>query len=258
MKSTLRDENLRNLSISEKMLNEINFLLLNIINTENNLQTDQNGKLWINYIIRYDKKGRSLLEFKEATDCYKNARKIERFLFSVQCLQSYRDKMFGKSIEIRFDAIDTNNSRLIVQGDDNAWVESTYASLAEIIKKYKNFNGIIRSFATPFLIQILGVFIGVLLSIKGAQLLAPKLQIEYPFPFAFLFVFLLFSNIWTYLYAGIIQGINFLWPNIIFKEKTRAFMVIKWIINVILSAIFLAGVKSVFSFMYSVLSGILK
>ena len=120
----------------------------------------------------------------------------------------------------------------------------------DIIKKYKNFNIIFRSFATPFLVQMAGVFLGVLLSIKGAQWLEPRLKIQYALPFAFVIVFLLFSNIWAYLYAVLLRGIDKIWPNVIFKEKQNIFMIIyKWMINIILGFIFLAGVKSIFSFL---------
>jgi len=76
MKSTLRDESLRNLTISEAALKEIDNKLRTIINEENNKQSEENKKLWLTYIIRFDKKGRSLLSFEEAINCYKNARNI--------------------------------------------------------------------------------------------------------------------------------------------------------------------------------------
>lgn len=259
MKSTLRDESLRNLTVSESRLREINNKLWSIIDEENNKQSEDNKKLWISYIIRFDKKGRSLLNFEEAIACYKNARNIERFIFSVVCLQSFRDRLFGKSIDINFDKLDINNCRLAVQGDDASWVDSTYSSTMDIIKKCKNLNIIFRSFATPFLVQIAGVFFGILLSIRGAQWLEPRLKIQYALPFAFVIVFLLFSNIWTYLYAVLLRGIDRIWSNIVFKEKQNIFMIVRnWMINIILGFIFLAGVKSVFSFLATSWNGIFQ
>ena len=43
------------------------------------------------------------------------------------------------------------------------------------------------------MIQIGGVFLGVLLSIRAGQWLEPKLKIQYALPFAFVIAFLLFS-----------------------------------------------------------------
>jgi hypothetical protein len=259
MKTTLRDEYFRNITVSEKMLVELNGKLFEIIDKNNASETDANRKLWLTYIIRFDKKGKSVLTYSEAISCYKDARILERFIFAIDCVQSYRDKMFGKSINIGFDVRDVNNCRLVVQGDDSSWVDSTYSALIDIIKKYKNFNFIVRNPFMPFSVQIGGVIVGVLLSIKGAQWLEPKLKIQYALPFAFIIVFLLFSNIWTYLYNALLRCVDKVWPNIIFKEKQNNFtVVVYWAMNTLLSAIFLIGVTSVGLFIFNTCGSLFK
>ena len=259
MISTLRDENLRNITVSEIALKEIDDKLRVTVLEANNATSDENKKLWISYIIRFDKKGRSFLNFENAMECYKTARNIERFIFTVECYQSFQNRLFGKSVDIRFDGYDINYCRLAVQGDDTNWVDNLYPSLIDIIKKYKNYHFIIRTSTTPFLVQIVGVLLGILLSIKGAHWLSPRLKTEYAIPFSFVIVFLLFSNIWTYLYAALLRGIDKVWPNIIFKEKQNILLIIlKWMMNIMLGFIFLAGVKSLFSFFVNVWNSIFQ
>ncbi|OQX87530.1 MAG: hypothetical protein B6D55_02940 [Candidatus Omnitrophica bacterium 4484_70.2] len=259
MKTTLRDEYLKNITVSENMLLELNNKIVEIINKINKTETDDQRKLWLTYIIRFDKKGKSVFTYDEAISCYKNAKIIERFIFSVDCWHSFQNKMFGKSVNIGFDILDINNCRLVVQGDDGLWVDSTYSALVDIIKKSKNLNFIAQNSFTPFLVQIAGVIIGVLLSIKGAQWLEPRLKIQYALPFAFIIVFLLFSNIWTYLYPALLRCINKLWPNITFKEKQNNLtIVIRWAMNILLGAIFLAGVKSIGSSLLNICGSLFK
>lgn len=259
MKSTLRDKYLRNITISEKTLTGLNSKLIDIIDITNQQETDTNKKIFLTYIIRFDEKGRSLFSFQEALKCYKDAKRIERFIFAIDCVQSYHNKMFGKSIAIHFDAFDQNNCKIVIQGDDSNWVDNTYSALMDVLEKTKNYNFIIRNSITPFLVQVGGVIVGILLSIRGAQWLEPRLKIQYALPFAFVIVFLLFSNFWTYLYTALLRCVDRLWPNATFKEKQNNLMIVfQWAMNIILGAIFLAGITSVGSFILNACGALFK
>lgn len=259
MKTTLRDNYLKNIKISKKDLQAINSKLNSIIVDANRKESNENKKMFFTYVIRFDEKGRSLFNFQEALKYYEDAKRIERFNFNIDCLQSYRNKMFGKSISIHFDNLNANNCRMVVQGDDSDWVDNTYSSLMDILLKAKNYNIIIRNPVTPFLVQVGGVVVGVLLSIKGAQWLEPKLNIQYSLPFAFVIIFLLFSNVWAYLYDVLLRCIDRLWPNVTFKEKQNNFIrVFHWAMNIVLGFVFLVGVKNVALFILNAVGSLFK
>lgn len=259
MKTTLRDSFLKNIDISEGALEKINDKLIEIINAANEKETQDNKKMFPTYILRFDGKGSSFFAFDEALDKYKNANKFERFVFAVDCLQSFQNKMFGKSIAVHLDGYDQNNCKLIVQGDEPGWVDNAFTSLEDVIKKFKNYNFIVRNQMSSFMIQVAGVVIGVLLSIRGAQFLAPKLNIQYALPFAFIIVFLIFSNSWTYLYSILLRCLGRLWPNVTFKEKQSNFrIIVRWCLNVILGFVFLAGVKTIGVWLFNICISLFK
>ena len=167
--------------------------------------------------------------------------------------------MLGKSIAINFDMLDQNNCKVIVQGDDDNWVDSSYSSLIGILGKLKNYHVVVRNSITPFIVQVGGVILGVLLSIKGAQWLEPKLDIEYALPFSFVIVFLLFSNVWTYFYNILLRFLGHLWPNVSCKEKQSNMKTIfQWGMNIVLATIFLAGITAIGLFILNTCSSLFK
>lgn len=245
MSQYLRDERLRNLSFSEEALTKINEEVLEIamqINKDLDIKSNDEvvrKKIIIpSYIIRFDNKGFRLYDFGKIIKHFREAHRIERFIFSLESIESIRtSKMSGKSIELRLDANDSTNCFIVVQDDDSYWVDSVFCKLKECLSEYKNMNFLIQNRAVPFCIQLCGVIFGFLVSLWVATKIAPKLAIDNALAFAFVIIFLLFSNVWTWLYEGILRCFNYFWPNIQFKERGG----IHWLVKAIISSAFVGG-----------------
>lgn len=239
MSQYLRDESLRNIDLDEESIRKINESILEIAKQTNaTIQKDQTDKLLIcSYVIRFDNKGFRLYDLETIMKYFQDARYIERFIFLLESAESIRTyRLSGNSVELKFDGKDINNCSLVVQSDDNNWVDATFWKLKERLSRYKNKNFIIRNKWTPIFIQLLGVTVGFLVSLWVAVKLSPRLQIENSLAFAFVITFLLFSNIWTFLYAGIGRIIDYFWPNISFKKIKG----IHWLLRALLSTMFVS------------------
>ena len=163
---------------------------------------------------------------------FEDARRVERFIFTVDSIRGMTgNRLFGKSIDLRFDATDQNNCKLVVQDDDNNWVDAVFCRLNERIMRYKNINGIVRNRWVPFSIQIIGVIVGFLLSLWIAIQIAPKVAIDNALAFCFIIAFLLFSNTWTVIFEMALRFINYFWPNIAFKPNGA----LHWLIQALIS-----------------------
>jgi hypothetical protein len=261
MSRFLRDEYLKNLTISEKALEELNEEIIKLSKNEFTQLLAKHGKnntkyknkfLMPSYIIRFDGKGFTLYEFKDLKDYFNKAKKVERIIFVLDSVDSMH-AIIGKKIEIRFDSYDVNNCFISVQDDEKEWVDSSFTNLREIISKYKNYNWLARSRLAIILLQIMGVFIGFILSLWIAHILSPHFNIQHAFIFAFIAVFLIFSNLWGHIFEGLRWIVNKIWPNIAFKEKK-----IHWLFQGLLVCIFLWILgKLILSFL-SVISQIIK
>lgn len=254
MSKYLRDEFIRNISLNEQTIKKIN---VDISEIKNRVNTDLAEKypqnqskvldekiLLANYIIRFDNKGFRLFDFKEVLKHYNDAHKIERLIFVLESPESIkRHKLFGKNIELHFDALDANNCYLSVQDDDKDWVDSSFYKLKERLNECKNLNFILQNRWIPFAVQIIGVFTGLFLSFWVAVRISPRLNIESAFAFTFIAALILFSNVWGILYGMILRCLNYYWPNITFKEKSG----LHWLMKALISTIFVGFFLSVFS-----------
>ncbi|MDD5253331.1 MAG: hypothetical protein PHW44_05505 [Candidatus Omnitrophica bacterium] len=237
MSQYLRDETLKNLNLQENAIKEINKVLLKIKNQENGIvNNDINNEkyLQLSYIIRFDKKGFWLYKFDETMEYFCSAKDVERFVFVLKSSEHDTTiKNKGKCVEIHFDSRDSKNCFITVQDDDQAWVDSTFLRIQEVIGKFTNLNYLARNPWTNFAIQMSGVVLGLLFSLWVAFNFSNKLNIPAPsdFGFSFLIAFLLFSNMWTYLYPTCLKIVDFLWPNILFKEKRGVYKIAKGLIG---------------------------
>lgn len=264
MSQYLRDESLRNLSLSEEALRKINEDLLEVVKQANESLKKQykdeeltKRLLIISYIIRFDGRGFRLFEFEKIMRYFQDAKKVERFIFILDSIGSI-NRITGKSIDLNFDALDAIKCQLIVQDDDNNWVDAVFCKLKERISRYKNKNFIIQNRLVPFIVQLLGVIAGFIISLWIAIKLSSKLTIDNSLAFTFVIAFLLFSNVWTLLYEGIIRILNYAWPNISFKERGGLHWLLKALISSAFVSIFFLILSRLLLYIGSFVKNILK
>ena len=264
MSQFLRDEYLRNLTITEDALRKINDDIEEITRQGNeSLKTQFSGQDLIDrslirsYIIRFDGKGFRLFDFDKAFKYFQDAKKVERFIFVVDSIKSL-GRIQGKSIDLRLDAMDINNCTIVVQDDDNTWVDATFCKIRERLSRYKNNNRIVRNRLIPFLIQLAGVVAGFILSLWLAIKISPKLAIENSLAFSFVIAFLLFSNIWTVAFELAIRLLDYFWPNISFKSKGSLHWLIKALISTAFVSMFFFLISKLFSYLAGIIKAILK
>ena len=230
MSEYLRDESLRNLNMSKSALDELNSSLIKIRDGENvKIGNNSSSQQFITmtYIIRFDQKGFKLYEYNKAMEYFNSAKEIERFIFQLDSDEHSKTyKLKGKGVEIKFDSKVPGNCSLTVQDSQQGWVDSTFLTLQEVIKKYNNGNKLMRSTFVVLSIQVLGVLIGILFSLWVASKVSHRLSTPYPYGLTFIITLLIYSNIWGYLYLVLLKCVNAFWPNISFKEMTglRKFM----------------------------------
>lgn len=259
MSQFLRDVTFKNLSLNEESIKEVNKQFLNIRDEGNRgIQEESVGFLKASYIIRFDQKGFLLYDFGKVLEYFRSAKSVERLVFMLQSKEHEQSfKVKGKGIDLRFDSLNTNNCLMVVQDDGQAWTDSTFLTLLEVINKFKNNNHLARNSWIIFAVQMLGVIVGLLLSLWAALNFSEHLKFSNPAAFTFLIAFVLFSNIWTYLYTFCLKVIDFFWPNISFKEKAGIYNFLKklvvgtfctfwmWVLAWLL--------KSMFGFIFSLL-----
>lgn len=258
MSQFLRDTVLKNLKLTEDGLSKIKEIVLEIANEVNQHLTgesDRNKNLTPSYIIRFDNKGFKLYEFEKVMKCFKEAYKIERVIFILESTESIQsNRLSGKSLELWLDALNPEKCFLTVQADESDWVDATFCRTKELLDKYKNKNFLVRNSWTPFIVQMLGVIMGFILSLWGAIRVSPTLTIENAFAIIFIMAFLIFSNVWTYFYPLILRIFDYFWPNIAFKEGKG----LHWLIKALISALLVSFSLLVFSEIFSYLGGIFK
>jgi len=236
----LRDEYLKNLTLSEEALKEIDEELHSLQKKENQ-KIDNDGKhdnyLSLTCIIRFDNKGFRLYQIDDVLKYFRSAKDVERIIFNLYSVNYLiSNSRSGKSILIYFDGKDASKCQITVDDDDKDWVDSNFLKLREIISRYSNNNHRIRNAWTTFTIQIIGVIIGFLFSIWTAIKFSPSLPLKYADGFTFIIAFILFSNIWTYIYAFILRAIDFLWPNISFKKREGIYSLIRAVLIAIFAS----------------------
>ncbi|EHK4786516.1 hypothetical protein [Vibrio parahaemolyticus] len=226
MGTFLRDQHIKNVSVNEGLLQQINDFLSDRERSTNEVLEEkgavQEDFLLLNYVIRFDNRGYKLSDFSDVKKYYLQASKVERIVYTLDSNRAvFSNKQQGTSIELRFDSNDPNNTYLQISSDDGDLVDSVFCGLLEVIKKYQNHNGKIRNAWTQLLIQILGVGLGFVASLLIALKVYPFVKIENAFVITFLFTFLIFSNAWGYINQQLLNLVNRLFPNIRFIRAGR-------------------------------------
>jgi len=253
MSQFLRDEILKNLSITEEAIKRINDDFIEITNQF--AQISNGEKLSISYVIRFDNKGFRLFDFNSVMKYFQEAHRVERFIFILESKKSIDSfKGHGKSIELNFYSTEPNKCSLVVQDDSSDWVDAVFWKIKERLRQYKNNNFIVRNRWIPFIVQLIGVIIGFIVSLLVAIKLSPKLDIENPLAFSFVIAFLIYSNCWVFIYDAILKILNYFWPNISFKESKN----IHWLVRALISAAFVGGVVYLFGRLFTYLVALFK
>ncbi|EHQ9268300.1 hypothetical protein KSW10_001527 [Vibrio parahaemolyticus] len=226
MGTFLRDQHIKNVSVNEELLQQIDDFLSDRERSTNEVLEEkgavQEDLLLLNYVIRFDNRGYKLSNFSDVKKYYSQASKVERIVYTLDSNRSvFSNKQQGTSIELRFDSNDPNNTYLQISSDDGDLVDSVFCGLLEIVKKYQNHNGKIRNAWTQLLIQILGVGLGFVASLLITLKVYPFVKIENAFVITFLFTFLIFSNAWGYINQQLLNLVNRLFPNIRFIRVGR-------------------------------------
>ncbi|EOX4457808.1 hypothetical protein ACJ5M8_002867 [Vibrio antiquarius] len=226
MGTFLRDQHIKNVSVNEELLQQIDDFLSDRRRSTNEVLEEkgavQEDFLLLNYVIRFDNRGYKLSDFSDVKKYYSQASKVERIVYTLDSNRAvFSNKQQGTSIELRFDSNDPNNTYLQISSDDGDLVDSVFCGLLEVIKKYQNHNGKIRNAWTQLLIQILGVGLGFVASLLITLKVYPFVKIENAFVITFLFTFLIFSNAWGYINQQLLNLVNRLFPNIRFIRAGR-------------------------------------
>ncbi|MCK0153462.1 hypothetical protein MWU49_07100 [Alcanivorax sp. S6407] len=254
MSQFLRDIKIANINVTEQTLESINHFLIDRLVTANSAidaksisekeKADQ--RLALFYVIRFDNRGYRLYDAQEAFRFYQQAAKVERVIFTLDSAQSERtNRMYGTYCEVRFDANDPNNCNIQVSSDDGDAVDAIYNGILEIVGKSKSLSGFARTTWTQFLVQILGVAGGFILSLITAIKASPHLKFENSFVLTFLFAFLIFSNSWGFINQQILRLINYSFPNIRFSREGKGSFT--WLFQALVGGILVALFLLIFS-----------
>ena len=243
MAKFLRDEYLKNITITEEMLNLIDeFLVDRKISTNEELERNEaqdNQYLVLKYIIRFDNRGYKLNDFSDVKKYYKQATNIERVIITLDSTESVNsNRLCGSHYEIRLDSKDPNNTYIQVSSDDGDAVDSVFSGLMEIVKKFNNQNGKIRNTWSQLLVQILGVATGFVISLIAGQKIAPYVKVENSFVITFLFAFLIFSNAWGFINQQLLRYIDYSFPNVNFSQQGKSSL--HWLSQALVGGIIVA------------------
>ena len=260
----LRDERVANLSVNEESLRQISAVLDSRQRAMNAdvPEDDKTGKRAIlSYIIRFDNKGYRVFSLDDLLRYFNEADEVERVIFTLETGESLRSsRQLGAFVELRIDARDPNSCSLTVTSDEWDWVDSSFCAVRDILVRYKNKNGWVRTAWTQLGVQIIGVTLGFVLSLWAAVKISPKLAIENSFVISFLFVLLVFSNTWTYLNQRMMLFINDVFPNIKFYRsgKDRLHWLMQAVIGGVAIAVTLYILSWIFSFVGDILGGLVE
>lgn len=243
MAKYLRDEFLKNITITEQTLTLIDeFLSEREETTNTELEADcaeANKKLLMTYIIRFDNRGYKLNDFSEVEKYYSQASNVERIIFLLDSAESERtNKMYGSSFEVRLDSNDTNNTYIQVASDDGDAVNSIFCGLKEILNKCHNKNGYVRNTWSNLLVQLFGVAVNFVISLIAAVEISPHIKIDNAFIIVFLFVFLIFSNAWGFINQQILRFLNYSFPNVRFSRKGKS--TLHWLAQALVAGLIVA------------------
>ena len=218
MAQFLRDQQIRNLSVSIDRIEEIFNAFLSRAEA---LRVAGNANVVVSCVIRFDECGHRVFSFDDISLLYRQAKTVERLVFSIETAVSLNsNRHYGAYVDL---TLEKNNSIgfLTVSDDDRAWVDGTFSLVRDVLIKCRAWYGFIRTVWTELIVQVVGVALIFFLSLLAASKISPNIVVESNFLISFLFVFLLFSNIWNYLQRQVYRAIGAIFPNVEFIRVGR-------------------------------------
>jgi len=222
MPGFISDVMVKNLVMNDDAIRELHDVFLRRVNAHNEKTSDVERKLTPTYIVRFDNRGYRSFSVDEAWAYFKNADKVERLVLRADCPAGISThQLEGEQLEVRLDADHQSISHIIVGGESRDWVETTFAALEVALNRNKSLaTSIFRTEWMALVVQLIGVFFGLLLCLWLATLSAPYLTtVEYPRALSFAFWFLVYSNLWGYIQHRAIAAISVLFPNVRFSRE---------------------------------------
>ena len=178
----LRDQQITNISIGESEIEQITTLFERQVNTLSGLipEGDDRAKKPIFYFtIRFDGKGYRVFSQKELLAHFKQAKEVERIIFTLETGESIRTiRNIGVVIELKLDQNNPGNCSLVVTSDDQEMVNNVFFSFQEVLMNCKNKYGFVHTAWMELFVQIVGVALGFIFSLWAAVKIAPKISID--------------------------------------------------------------------------------
>lgn len=258
----LRDERISNITIDADCLSQLGGVFLERTMAINNaVGNNADGeKAIFTCIIRFDNKGYRVFSVEELLNYFQLGKDVERILLTIETGESLSsNRQIGTYLELRLDNRDQANCFLTVTSDDKDLVDASFSAIHDALSKYKNKNTWVRSVWTQLFIQIIGVSLGFILSLWGANLISRQIEMENPFVLSFLFLILIFSNLWGYINQAILWGLNSLFPNLKFyrQDKETLHWLMQTIVGGIVVAIVFFFLNEAFSFLMIIMNSII-
>ena len=253
----LRDTALKNLLITEERLTELHTLLDEIV-TDANRGLDQNDqtRVELNYILRFDYKGFILHNLPDVIRLFKRARKVQKLIIAIntkgnaalpligpfgipyiypgKCiyLQLARDEASyaqGPNFERQMQ---NTPSYLLVTDNNNGWTEGCFSRIKENLDIYKSRSSLV--IRAPWFPVALNLVIGILtftIALLGTLRLSDYFSASSAPAAIFVLLLIVINPILSSLHKPLLRLVDHFYPNIAFREL-QAHWVIQGIIAI--------------------------
>ena len=258
MAQFLRDEKIENITIDKDALEQLHQVFASRISSIPELSSTAGTKQesFLTYIIRFDNKGYRIFNLEDLITRFISAKSIERIIFTLETEDAIKNgRHLGTFMELRIDRKDPGNCYITASSDSSDWVDASYSSAVDTVKKFKNRNHLAKSSWSELVIQIFGTLLGFFVAVLGASKISPSLNIENAFLISFLLVLFLYSNTWALLNARLHALVDYAFPNIKFIRPNKDEL--HWIIQTLVGGIFVAVTLYLLSAVFAYLGQIL-
>lgn len=196
----LRDEQVSNLTITPDTIANVTDILSAYLKTmPEHLQKkdDEGPNAFLSITIRFDQKGYRVFDKEQLLQIFSQATEVERVVFELISGKALRtNRIMGSYLDLRLDKDENAPYFLTVSSENEDWMNGAFSAVKEELQKFRNRNSLIRNAWVELLIQLLGLFVGFIVSLWGASKIAPNLTIENSFLISFLLILFVFSNLW--------------------------------------------------------------
>lgn len=187
-------------------------------------------------VIRFDDGGFRVWSVEELFSHYDTADQVERLCFVVESNEAIATQRGrGSYAEVRLDAQEGTSSYVVAASDDLVWVNNTFNAFSVALQRSRNKNRIARWPIVGLVMQLIGLFVGFLVSLWAAGRMAPSLAIENAFIYCFIFAFVLTSILWSAAANWVHYVVKLAFPNVRFVTKKNPGP--KWLVQALLGAI---------------------